>query len=114
VRRSDSAQSSGHESPPAPRLSRHPGQSPCDRVGGVTCYPDLASVPDDVEIEVVDIFRRADAAGKHVDEAIGAGAKAVGMRLGVIDEDSPARAGDADLDVVMDRCPAIELARRNV
>lgn len=84
----------------------------CDEVLGRPAYADLASVPDDVAIEVVDIFRRSDKAGAHVDEAIEVGAKAVWMQLGVIDEAAAQRARDAGLAVVMDRCPAIELRRR--
>lgn len=79
-------------------------------VWGLTAYPDLASAPQ--PIEVVDIFRRSDAAGAHVDEAIAIGAKAVWMQLGVIDDAAAQRAREAGLDVVMDRCPAIELRRR--
>lgn len=83
----------------------------CDEVHGLEAYPDLASIPDDVDIDVVDIFRRSEFAGEHVDEAIERGADAVWMQLGVIDEDAADRARDAGLDVVMDRCPAIELRR---
>lgn len=83
-----------------------------DEVHGRPAYADLASIPADVHVDVVDIFRRSEFAGAHVDEAIERGAGAVWLQLGVIDEDAAARARDAGLDVVMDRCPAIELRRR--
>jgi predicted CoA-binding protein len=76
---------------------------------GERCYPALGAVPR--AVDVVDIFRRADVAGAHVDEAVAIGARAVWMQLGVIDEDAAARGRAAGLRVVMDRCPAIELPR---
>jgi hypothetical protein len=76
---------------------------------GERCYPTLGAIPGPVE--VVDIFRRADLAGAHIDEAIEIGAQAVWMQLGVIDEAAAARGRAAGLRVVMDRCPAIELPR---
>jgi hypothetical protein len=76
---------------------------------GEACHPDLASIGEPVE--VVDIFRRSEFAGAHVDEAIAIGAKAVWMQLGVIDEDAAARAREAGLIVVMNRCPKIEWPR---
>jgi predicted CoA-binding protein len=76
---------------------------------GERCWPDLRSIP--FPVEVVDIFRRSEEAGAVVDDAIAIGARAVWMQLGVIDEAAAARARAAGLEVVMDRCPAIELAR---
>jgi uncharacterized protein len=82
-----------------------------DEVLGERCYASVTDIPASEGVEVVDIFRRADRAGVHVDEAIVAGARVVWMQLGVIDEDAAQRALDAGLLVVMNRCPAIELPR---
>ncbi len=76
---------------------------------GKECYPDLKSIPSTVD--VVDIFRRSEFVAPHVDEAIEVGAKAIWMQLNVIDHASAERAANAGLDVVMDRCPAIDHPR---
>ncbi len=86
----------------------NPNETECQ---GCRSYPDLRSASDDHEIEVVDIFRRSDQVGPHVDEAIEVGAKAIWMQLDVIDETAAERAREAGLDVVMDRCPAIDHPR---
>jgi len=78
---------------------------------GERCYANLRDIPVAEPIDVVDIFRRADRAGAHVDEAIAIGARAVWLQLGVIDDAAARRALDAGLLVVMNRCPAIELPR---
>ena len=80
-------------------------------IGGERAYASLHDLPDDEQVDVVDIFRRSDEAGAHVDEAIAIGARAVWMQLGVIDRAAAARALEAGLLVVMDRCPAIEWRR---
>ena len=81
-----------------------------EQVLGEQGYATLAEIPD--EIDVVGVYRRADQAGEVVDQAIAAGAKAVWLPLDVIDEAAAARAQAAGLDVVMDRCPAVEWALR--
>ena len=83
-----------------------------DEVLGRRAYPTLRDAVDDGHaIEVVDLFRRSEQAGVHVDEAIEIGARAVWMQLGVVDPGAAARAQDAGLAVVMDRCPRLELPR---
>ncbi len=71
-------------------------------VFGEKSYPDLFAVEE--QIDLVDVFRRPDEAGKAVDEAIAVGAKAVWLQEGVIDSAAAQRAEDAGLMVVMDRC----------
>ncbi|HEX2268708.1 MAG TPA: CoA-binding protein [Pyrinomonadaceae bacterium] len=80
-------------------------------VFGEKAYPELAAVPE--KIDLVDVFRRSDEAGKAVDEAIAVGAKAVWLQEGVIDRDAAQRALDAGLLVVMDRCWLKEHMRNN-
>jgi len=76
---------------------------------GRKCYPSLTAIPGGAE--VVDIFREPAAVPAIVEEAIRIGAKAVWMQLGVIHEEAAARAREAGLAVVMDRCMKIEHAR---
>ena len=73
-----------------------------DEVLGEKCYPDLESAPG--PIDIVNIFRRSEAAAEIVESAIRIGAKAVWMQEGVVDEAAAARARAAGLIVVMDRC----------
>lgn len=78
-------------------------------VHGNKGYTRLSEVPG--QIDVVDCFVNSARVGSVVDQAIDAGAKAVWLQLGVIDEAAAQRAHDAGLDVVMDTCPVIEAGR---
>ena len=82
-----------------------------DEILGERAYGRLGDIPPSEGVEVVDIFRRSEHAGVHVDEAIAVGARAVWMQLGVVDPEAAARARDAGLAVVMNRCPAIDHPR---
>ena len=77
-----------------------------DTILGEKSYPDLASIPE--KVDVVDIFRRSDDVPPVVDQAIDIGAKAVWMQLGIVNEDAAAKAREAGLGVVMDRCMLVE------
>lgn len=76
---------------------------------GQTSYPDLLSIPD--RIDVVDVFRDPSAVPEIVDQAIAIGAKSLWLQFGVIHPSAAAKAVDAGLDVVMDKCIKIEHAR---
>lgn len=79
---------------------------------GETVYPDIASIPSEIRIDMVDIFRRPDAVPAVVDDALRrGGVQTLWMQLGVIHEAAAAKARAAGLAVVQNRCPAIERPR---
>ncbi|MFD3590844.1 CoA-binding protein [Streptomyces sp. NPDC058683] len=80
-----------------------------ETVHGEVGYPSLDAIPFDVD--VVDVFVNGSLAGAVADEAVAIGARAVWFQLGVIDEAAYDRTRAAGLDMVMDRCPAIEIPR---
>jgi len=73
-------------------------------------YASLLDVP--LPVDVVDVFRRSEAAGQFADEAVTIGAKGVWFQLGVIDEEAFARTRAAGVPMVMDTCPMIEWGNR--
>jgi predicted CoA-binding protein len=84
----------------------HPG---APTVHGEQGYATLADVP--FGVDVVDVFRRSEAAGEFADQAVRIGAKGVWFQLGVVDEEAYRRTTRAGVRMVMDTCPAIEWPR---
>ena len=80
-----------------------------DEVLGEKCYPDLKSIPESVD--VVDIFRKPEDVPPLVDQAIDIRAAAVWMQLDIVNEEAAAKAREAGLAVVMDKCMLIEHQR---
>jgi predicted CoA-binding protein len=90
-----------------------------DEVLGEKSYPSLLKLPDELkrEIEVVDIFRRAEDVPPIVAEAVLVHSntgrpKAVWMQLGIVNGEAARAAAESGMDVVMDRCMKIELSRQ--
>lgn len=67
-------------------------------------YPHLMEIPKEIEIDVVDIFRKSEEVPPIVEEAIRRGVKIVWMQEGVIHQEAAEKAQNAGLKVVMDRC----------
>lgn len=76
---------------------------------GERAYPDLQSIP--FAVDLVDLFRRSEFVQAHVDEAIDKGARGVWMQLGVRDAAAARKAQAHGLQVVMDRCIAVDHRR---
>jgi predicted CoA-binding protein len=83
------------------------------RLFGQVIYPDLTSIPNDANVDLVDIFRRSDAVPPIVDEALEVlpALKTVWMQIGVKNAESAAKAEAQGLEVVQNRCPKIEYQR---
>ena len=81
---------------------------------GQTVVASLSDIPTETCIDMVDVFRNSAHAGAVIDEAIAVNAKSMWLQLGVIHEEGGAKAQAAGLDVVMNRCPAIEIPRLGI
>jgi len=79
---------------------------------GEKIYASLAEIPE--TIDMVDIFRRSELVAPVVAEAIAKGTKVIWMQLGVRDDAAAKKAEAAGIDVVMNRCPAIEIPRLRI
>jgi predicted CoA-binding protein len=82
-----------------------------DTILGEKVYPNLMEIPKEIEVDVVDIFRRSEDVPPIVDEAIQRGAKVVWMQEGVVHKEAGAKAEKAGLKVVMDCCMKKEYQR---
>lgn len=80
-----------------------------EEVLGQTCYPDLASIPEPVDM--VDLFQRAETTPDYTRQAIAIGAKAVWLQLGIVNQEAEQIAREAGMDFVMNRCVKIEHGR---
>ncbi|MEV6164540.1 CoA-binding protein [Streptomyces sp. NPDC052052] len=78
-----------------------------ERVHGEDGYASLSDIP--FPVDVVDVFVNSEVAGAVADDAVAVGAKAVWFQLGVVDPGAYDRTRAAGLDMIMDRCPAIEI-----
>ena len=80
---------------------------------GETIYPDLTSIPQDISVDIVDIFRRSEHVPPIVDEALARfpALKTIWMQIGVVNEEAAEKARAAGVRVIMNRCPKIEYQR---
>lgn len=78
---------------------------------GERVYAQLEDIPERIKVDLVDVFRRSEAVPEIVDSAIRIGAKALWLQLGVIHGEAARRAQEYGLQVVMDRCPKIDIPR---
>ena len=79
---------------------------------GVPCYPNLRAIPE--KVDMVDVFRRSEYIAAIAEDAIAIGANILWTQLGIQDEAAAARAQEAGITVIMDRCPAIEYRRMGI
>ena len=79
---------------------------------GERCYPDLASIPVDVKVDIVDVFRRPEHVPPVAEQAIARGARSLWLQLGITHPEAERRAAEAGLQVVSNRCLKVEHQRR--
>jgi predicted CoA-binding protein len=75
-----------------------------DTVLGEKVFPNLLEIPEEIEVDIVDVFRKSEDVPPIVDEAIRRGAKVLWMQEGIVNKEAGTKAEKAGLKVVMDRC----------
>lgn len=83
------------------------------KILGETVYASLSEIPKSAQVQMVDIFRKSDAVGPIVDEALAAlpDLKSIWLQLGIRNDAAAARAEARGITVIQDRCPKIEFPR---
>ncbi len=81
------------------------------RFSGRSAIRSLLEIPQEVRIDIVDVFRRSSEVGRVADEAIARGAGFFFMQQGVVDEEAARRLEEAGIPVAMDRCILVERER---
>ena len=80
-----------------------------DEIRGLKVYPNLAAI--DRPVDMVEVFRKSEDLPRIAEEAVAIGAKVLWAQIGVRNDEAARLAEDAGMQVVMDRCPKIELFR---
>ena len=92
---------------PIRRQRDHSGQSDSSTVMGLKCYSSLEEVPGDIDL--VEVFRRAEFCPDVVRSAVKVGAKGVWLQSGIVSPEAEQIAREAGIDFVQDRCLKVDL-----
>ncbi|HPR63844.1 MAG TPA: CoA-binding protein [Thermoanaerobaculia bacterium] len=100
-------------------LHRHgytvvPVNPTCQTIGGLQCYPSLKKIPDQIQVDIVDIFRRSDAVPPIVEEAIERNVPTIWMQIGANHEEAARRARAKGIQVISDTCIKKEHESRHI
>lgn len=83
-----------------------------DEILGERCYPSLGAIPEEITVDVADVFRSPEAVPGIVDEVLDRGVPVLWLQLGVTHADAEARAREAGVSVIADRCLKVEHRNR--
>ncbi|MEM7180367.1 MAG: CoA-binding protein [Spirochaetota bacterium] len=89
----------------------NPGQT---EILGQKCYKSLEEIPGDIQVDIVDVFRKSEDTPPIAKAAVAIGAKCLWLQLGIENKESLAIARDAGLDYVEDKCIKIEHSNANL
>lgn len=81
-----------------------PVRPAADEILGEKAYSSLKAIPQDIQVDVVDVFRKSEDVPPIVEQAIEIGAKAIWLQEGIVNEEAAQKARAAGLKVVMDLC----------